>query len=208
MSGALRMLCLLAMAVSLPWSSNAWAADKTKAAKAASQAADVAEDEVVDEPVLLIPKTTAGGRAKSASDARTPANVATKPSREQETGRAKASDAASSAPASAMGRKADGKVQRASNLDEPSARSAGRSSSSKSRTTPSSQVFDDSYGESRGPLAGRAMTLAVNPSPITKNVPEMNRFRIPHLRCLFVKRMFSIRAVQQFFDKLHALEVQ
>jgi hypothetical protein len=57
------------------------------------------------------------------------------------------------------------------------------------------------------PVVGRAVRQ-INPSAITAAlVLEISRFRITHLFDLFAKRLFSVRAVKQFFDKLHTLEI-
>src|SRR5579883_1858675 len=58
------------------------------------------------------------------------------------------------------------------------------------------------------PAVGRVVR-EMNPSTIpTALVPEMNRFGISSPPRSFLKRMFSVLAVQQLLDKLHAFEIE
>src|SRR5713101_6166597 len=58
------------------------------------------------------------------------------------------------------------------------------------------------------PAMGRAVREIHASAIPTALVLEMNRFHISTPPRLLVKRMLSVRAIQQFFDKLYALEIQ
>jgi hypothetical protein len=59
-----------------------------------------------------------------------------------------------------------------------------------------------------GGLNSAARPFALNLGLEAALVPEMNRFGMSIPRRLFVERMFSILAIQQLLDKLHALMVK